>query len=498
MPDGSAMNESGRNSRGLVGLILLRALIVTLILLTAYPIFFEIPRTFYYIIAGTIVLSLGFLGLVKLIPLNINLCVQFFFDVAIVTAMIVVTGGEESLFPFFYALLIILASVYLGMRGALYVFFLSTLSYSVLLLYLSEQRSLPLMFIIYRFYFFTFLFVATTILSSILTERLKRRSDEFSQVRLTTEEILKSLPLEILTIDNSGNVVFSNIRSIERSKQIKEILDRGDAREKEIQLGPRSFIFVSQSIVNPESKLIGKLAIVTDVTELRKLQEDSKVAERVRLLAELGASFAHEIRNPLASICGSVEILASSSKPSKKLKHLSELILKEAQRVNGIIQDFLDFARIRPGTREKMLLGQLIDESIATLPRELIKSRKMKIIWQDDRSVWAWVDGERIKQVVQILLINGLEAIKDEGELRVSILGDDREVGIEVRDNGVGIKKEDLKRIFDPFYSGKKAGTGLGLAIAQRIVSEHNGRIEVKSRPGKGSAFVIWLPVGAV
>lgn len=492
------MIESGRHSRGLVGLILLRALIVTLVLLTAYPIFFEIPRTFYYIIVGTVVLSLVFFGLVRLLRRNLNLYVQFFFDIVIVTAMIVVTGGEESLFPFFYALLIIVASVYLGMRGAVYVFFLSTLSYSSLLLYLSDQRSLPLMFVIYRFYFFTFLFVATTILSSILSERLKRRSDEFSQVRLTTEEILKSLPLEILTIDNNGNIVFSNCRGAERTKQIKDILERGDTHEQEIQFGTRSFIFVSQSIVNPERKLIGRLAIVTDVTELRKLQEDSKVAERVRLLAELGASFAHEIRNPLASICGSVEILASSSRPSKKLKRLSELILKEAQRVNGIIQDFLDFARIRPAAREKVLVGQLINESIATLPRELIKSRKVKITWLDDRSVWAWVDSERIKQVVQILLINGLEAIREEGELKVSILADDRAVGIEVRDNGVGIKKEDLKKIFDPFYSGKKAGTGLGLAIAQRIVSEHNGRIEVKSKPGKGSTFVIWLPVGAV
>ncbi len=331
-----------------------------------------------------------------------------------------------------------------------------------------------------------------------MTERLKKRSDEFSRVRLTTEEILKSLPLEILTIDNSGNVIFSNIYSPERMNLIKEILNEGDSKEKEITFGDRSYIFMSQSIINPDNKLIGRLAIVTDVTELRKLQEESKVAERVKLLAELGASFAHEIRNPLASICGTVEVLASSIRSTRKYQKLTTLILKEAYRVNNIIRDFLEFARIRPANREKVILNELIDESINLVPRNLVSSKRVNILWHEDRKIWAWVDGERLKQVLLILLINAIEAIKDEGEIKVSLLVSDDEVGVEIKDTGVGINQDDLKKIFDPFYSTKKGGTGLGLAIAQRIVSEHNGRIDLKSKVGKGSTFTVWFPTSNV
>ncbi len=484
-----------KKAKDIYGLLFLRPLLVTFILFTAYPIFLEIPRLFYYIIFATIILTFIYLPLTKFLSSDLLLFIQFFIDSLIITAMVFVTGGEESLFPFLYALLIILASIYLGKRGALFVFIVSTIVYSFLLLYITQNKLLSTISILYRFYFFTTLFVAVTILSSILTEQLKRRSEEFSRVRLTTEEILKSLPMEILTIDHNGMVIFSNIHNSERIESIKRLLSQGDTKEREIKEGDRSYLFMSQSIINPENKLIGKLAILTDVTELRRLQEQSRIAERMKLLAELGASFAHEIRNPLASICGSVEILSGALKRNRRFSKLATLILKEAHRVNGIIRDFLEFARIKPAQREKIVLGELIGEAIQSLPQNLLLSKKINIIWDEKRKVWAWVDGERIKQVLLILLINAIEAIKDQGEIKINVIAGDREVVIEIKDNGVGIKREDLERIFDPFYSTKKGGTGLGLAIAERIITEHNGRIEVKSQVGKGSTFSVYLPV---
>lgn len=486
--------DSDKTSKTRYGFLLLRPLIIAFVLISGYPIFFEIPRTFYFIIAVSVILTIIYFLSSRIIPATIHLHVQFFFDVLIVTAMIIVTGGEESLFPFFYALLIIASSLFLHARGALYVFFLSTLTYSLLLIYIAEKSAIPTIYLVYRFYFFTFLFVVVTILSSVFTERLRKGREEVSKVRLTTTEILKSLPVEILTLDSAGNILFSNIEDSARIEIVKEIMYEGESKEKEITLNNRQYIFVTQPIVNPEHRLLAKLAFLKDVTELRKLQEQSKLAERIKLVAELGASFAHEIRNPLASICGSVEILAQGIRKKSKYEKLTTLILKEASRVNGIIKDFLEFARVRPSAKENVRISELVDESISALPKNTKNIKQVRIQRKMNKKIFAWVDSERIKQAISAILINAFEATMEKGAIRVYVRSRRKEVGIEIRDSGAGIPQKEIERIFDPFYSTKKGGTGLGLAIAQRIVGEHNGYITVDSKPGKGSTFSIWLP----
>jgi two-component system, NtrC family, sensor histidine kinase PilS len=245
----------------------------------------------------------------------------------------------------------------------------------------------------------------------------------------------------------------------------------------------------------------GVVAVFTDLTEARRMREQLRRADRLAGVGELAASIAHEIRNPLASIRGSVEILAGELELEGNQDQLLQLILKESARVNRIIEDFLHFARVRPPQPRPVALGQFLPDVVLQLNQHVMAhGGDVDVRWSltpDDLAVHA--DPEQFVQVILNLAINACEAMHYRGELRLRAAADeDGWCVCHVADTGPGLDLELCEQIFQPFVTTKKQGTGLGLPIVARIVHGHGGTVEAANGSQGGAVFTVRLPLAAV
>jgi two-component system sensor histidine kinase HydH len=230
--------------------------------------------------------------------------------------------------------------------------------------------------------------------------------------------------------------------------------------------------------------------------QLQASFEQLRRADRLSAMGELSAGLAHEIRNPLGSIEGAVQILRRKQLANETKEEFGDLAQRELDRLNDIVNRFLRFARPQPPRRlpsDPMLLLQ----SVSKLTGETAKMAKVQIRIESASQIPATsIDQEQIKQVLLNLVINAIQSMPTGGEVVLRAISDADNVRIEVQDQGVGIANEDLERIFNPFFTTRQEGTGLGLSIAERIVTQHGGRIEVHRNPTQGMTFGILLPRG--
>ncbi len=241
----------------------------------------------------------------------------------------------------------------------------------------------------------------------------------------------------------------------------------------------------------------GAVAVFTDLTEVRRMQEHLRRADRLAGVGELAASIAHEIRNPLASIRGSVEILAGELDLEGHQAQLLKLILKESGRVNKIIEDFLNFARLRPAQARALPLPSFLAD-IALLVRQHVTASDGAVDVQctvDPPHLAVLADPEQLIQVLLNLAINGCEAMQYRGVLNVTARSNGDWCIIEVTDEGPGLDPEVRSQVFTPFVTTKKHGTGLGLPMVARIVHGHGGTVEANNRPQGGAIFTLRLPL---
>ncbi len=231
-----------------------------------------------------------------------------------------------------------------------------------------------------------------------------------------------------------------------------------------------------------------------------KIEEQLRRAERLSALGELSAVLAHEIRNPLGSIRGTTEILRDDFRPGDRNYEFLEILLKEADRLNRVVEDFLGLARPLPVERETCDLMAELTEVVALVAGEA-QGRGVKLILAPAELPPVHGDRERLRQVFLNLILNGIQASARGGSLtitpscRTSHENGPAAIELAFADTGEGMEPERLKRIFEPFFTTKPDGTGLGLAIAQKIVESHGGRIDVASEKGRGTTFTVKLPV---
>ncbi|GAB4552830.1 MAG: ATP-binding protein [Geothermobacteraceae bacterium] len=227
--------------------------------------------------------------------------------------------------------------------------------------------------------------------------------------------------------------------------------------------------------------------------QLLAAEEQLRRADRLSALGELSAGLAHEIRNPLGSIRGTAEIVRDGVPEESHLREFADILLREVDRLNRVVQDFLDFARPEQPGEDRVDLNRLVDEVLALTGRMLAKSQ---IEVRFDRGDLLLCRGrsEQLRQVLLNLVINAHQAMPAGGTLALSTRCDGQRARLKVQDTGAGIAPENLERIFDPFYTTRSNGTGLGLAITARIISGHRGTITVDSTPGQGALFTIELP----
>ena len=250
------------------------------------------------------------------------------------------------------------------------------------------------------------------------------------------------------------------------------------------------------------------ITIGEDITEWKKAEERIAQAEKLAAIGTLAAGVMHEINNPLATIAAAAESLEMQVSEGRmaadalvpELRAVLQLIVQEVSRCSGIVDGLLDFSRPRPARREPVLVNALVERTLFLLKHHA-RFKTLRVVTRlDDGAPTVLGNDEQLIQVLMALLLNAMDAMdagRDAGEIRVRTGAvDSGQVLVEVADDGVGIRREELPRIFEPFYTTKPVGrgTGLGLSVCYAIVSDHGGRIEVRSTFGRGSAFRVLLP----
>lgn len=475
------------------GLIILHPLLVTFILLSSYPIIHNIPTPFWFIILSSFMLAVVFLLLQNFLSEEVLYYIIFLSDIPLIGAMIYYAGGIESIFPLLYVLLIILSSLYIFRKGA-YIISLCTVLF-ILCLVFFENRGVEyeIQELAYRFYIFGLLFLFTGILSGALSERYQKRSEEAVRLRITTEEMLNSIPSGIITVDQQGTIIHTNIEEGELRTRVhlhiaRFLHDKNVPRSIELKVENRYYVLACARIYDSKAGL----GILQDYTDIRALEEKLRISEQTKTLAQLGGALAHEIRNPLASIRGSLEVIREAEM-NKEALHFINMALKESIRLNDIVTDFLNYSQFTPVMKNPLRISEVISEALADVVQRIDATRMS--IKRIDNDFQILGDLNKLKSAIANIVINAFEASPIKSEIVITSRTSGSEGIVTVRDYGKGIPEGLVQRIFDPFYTSKKGGTGLGLAIVKNIVAAHGGHVEVNSRVDEGTTFSIRLPL---
>lgn len=513
----------------LKALITFRVVFATLLLGSFYLFsgYRKIPSTFtisYLIISlyiATIVYSL-LLGRVK--KLVLFAYTQLVLDVLFEIILIYITGGIESWFSFTLILTVISSSIVLNKKAGYFIATLSSISYGILInlqfyniLPIITERVIDEKNYLYNIFVHTIAFYLTAYLSGYLSSRLEKTVQKLEEKVLDlrdleyfNREVIEGLPSGLFTTDLSGKVLTFNraaerITGVKKEDLIGQRIDsllpyfkfpfsEGRTEETIFVSGVQKIIGLGVSPFRGiDESTKGFIGIFQDLTQLKRLEAEMKQKEKWAAIGELSSNIAHEIRNPLASLKGSIEMLKEDSTPSNYKKKLMEIALSEMDRLNKIITDFLTYSRPTPPEFKKVDLHGLLDDTIELL-KNVDQSKNISIQKNYNGVLEINADPQKIRQVFWNLGINAVEAMPEGGEIAITTKSNGDHVEIVFEDSGPGIDAKDVEKIFYPFFTTKEQGTGLGLAIAYRIIEEHNGKIRAESAIGKGTSFNIILP----
>jgi len=335
------------------------------------------------------------------------------------------------------------------------------------------------------------------------------------------DEVVTNLPVGLIATDRKGRIAFFNptaekitglhFESVHGKDAdqvlpqhwcgLEQSLRQGQAvveQEMECNFGGRSVpVSVSASrIINEENEFVGKILILRDLGEVRKLQEEVRRREKLAALGRLAGGVAHEIRNPLSSIKGLATYFGGKFPDSSEDKKAAAVMVREVDRLNRVVSELLELARPSELKPRPTDINELLAHSMRLVQQDAeAKNIKLDLVTADHLPL-IFADPDRISQCLLNLYLNAIQAMGAGGRLSVKSLPADRgSIRIEIADTGAGINTVDLKKIFDPYFTTKSAGTGLGLAIVHKIIEAHRGEIKVKSAPGKGTVFSILLPL---
>ncbi len=512
-------------------LISFRAVFVTLLLGSAYMFkvdyFYARPEAISWYIISLYLLTIVYsLLLTRVGNLFFFTYVQLIGDVLAEIALIYLTGGIESWLSFVLILTVLSSSIVLNKKAGYVIASLGSILYGLLLdLQFYNLLPVPHEFVSSEREFFYNIFVhilalyITAYLSGYLSyrlektvEKLEEKDGHLKDLEYFNLKVIESLPSGLFTTDMAGDVLVFNraaekITGRGREKVIGKKIDaalpflefplrEGRRMEGLLEGGGDSRKIIGITITALEDlsgNETGYIGVFNDLTQLKTLEMEIKQKEKWAAIGELSANIAHEIRNPLASMRGSIEMLREDKIPGKHRGKLMEIALREMERVNNIITDFLTYSSPRPPEMQKVDVHLLLDETLSLLRNRTQERGNVRIRREFDGPLYLVADPQKIRQVFWNLGLNSIEAMKEGGELAVSTKDAHDTVRIVFTDTGPGIAPSNVEKIFYPFFTTKDQGTGLGLSIAYRIIEEHKGRLLVKSVPGINTTFEIIL-----
>ncbi|MFZ3122039.1 MAG: ATP-binding protein [Thermodesulfovibrionales bacterium] len=451
---------------------------------------------------------------------------QIFMDVAAVNVLIYLTGGIESWFSFIMLLTVMSASAVLNRKAGYVIATFSSILYGVMI-DLQYYKLLPIKYdpvlnekdFLYNIFVHISAFYMMAFLSGYLSSRLEKTTialeqtdSDLKELSLFNKELIESIPSGIFTTDIGGSILIFNkaaqdITGITRERaqglRIAEVLpfigsisetDRIENTIRHHRDGERVIGLRVSSLEGIAGELTGFIGVFQDITMLKKMEMDIKHKEKWAAIGELSANIAHEIRNPLASLKGAIEMLREDRAAKEQKERLTEIALEEMERLNEIITDFLMYSTPRAAEFSAFDLNFMLDDTLELLKNTASARNDISITKDFDMPLYVNADRQKMHQVFLNLGMNALEAMPDGGELSVSTKRSSNSFEVVFKDTGIGISQENIEKIFYPFFTTKDEGTGLGLAIAYRIIEEHKGKINVISNPGEGTVFKVIIP----
>jgi two-component system sensor histidine kinase PilS (NtrC family) len=541
--------------RRLAALIAIRLVIATVLLGSAVIVQLREPDVssidpFFFLIGLTYAVSLVSIGSLRFVDRFHWLTdVHFAIDALLVSALVLLTGGVQSFFTILYMLPIVAASALQLRRGSLQLAALSTILFIGVVMaqyfhaegYLSLPRQVsitvtlpPAQIAQYTVALNTFGFFFVALLSGSLAERARRgeaklvqATEEIADLQAFNQYVLDNLVSGLTTADAANRVVTFN-RSAMLITGRHGALPIGEQAAAVLQLPAEFARNITQDLARVRSMRIdyrfqradgrvidlglsvaglplpdgsrGYIYTFQDVTEVKRFEENARLQQRLAAVGEMAAGIAHEIRNPLASMSGSMQMLKDELPLTADQAQLMDIVLKESERLNQTIKSFLAYARPQRISAQRLDLRAIVHETAMLLRNSTeVEDRHTIEVEPSSDPVMIDADEAQIRQIIWNLATNGLRAMPSGGRLRLIAVRDPgtQQAVLRVEDEGVGIPPEELDAIFQPFRGSFGKGTGLGLAIVHRIVTDYHGQIDVKPRPGGGTVFRVSFPAAA-
>ena len=455
----------------------------------------------------------------------------FLFETVFITYLIYYTGINQSIFLFMYLVNIILCGFVFQRRGAFILSLWTSVLFSFLLIVGPEIKGQTLFFAVGLN---NLAFFAVAALSGYLSEQLNFMGTALSQQRKDIRAlrnlntlILDNIATGLITVDDTFHILQSNRAALDildcgpkpiLGKDLESVVpgltDRAKAltaespkaRSERFDLnfpvagGERLVLEITVSALPVDSAINGYIFTFQDLTKFRRLEFQMRQSEKMAAVGQLAAGIAHEIRNPLASISGSIQLLGGSfSSRQEEEQKLMTIAMREVDRLNNLITEFLDFVRPDTLRDDPVDLNLLVRDIVEML--KLNKNLRHETVVSMDLHAKNEVGGHRdkLKQAFLNIIINAYQAMNDVTEPKLTIRTEDRDdkVVLRVRDSGCGIDEKGLRKIFEPFHTTKPKGTGLGLAVTHKIIESHGGKVFVESsqEPGnQGTEFILEFP----
>jgi two-component system sensor histidine kinase PilS (NtrC family) len=524
-------------------LMILRVTVITLLLGSLAVLQFhqnrQLTPAVYFIIATTYFLTIVYALVYNSIKdVLVFAYVQILGDVLLATAVVYSTGGLDSPFSFTYLFSIIAAGLILPRMGSIVFASLSGVAYGLVVgmqyygaILSAPARTYSISELVYNIFLTIVPFYPVGFLVSILSARLKLTKEELEEksidlqaLQALNESIVRSMADGMMTVGLDGRITGFNKAAEEitgrRASEvigmsfselfnwlgIETFFDDIEAARKlpyryDLKFeGPGKELILGitlSSLRNEKGDIKGLLGIFQDLTPMKEMEEEIKKKDRLAAIGELSAGMAHEIRNPLASLSGSLQVLKEDLQLSEDNTHLMEIALNEMDRLNNIVTQFLTYARPSAPLKELCDIASIVRDmaDLITNSREFRDGVEFKTELPETPLV-IWADPGQMRQILYNLALNALQSLQDAGTIRIKVFARGADIVIDVVDDGEGIQEEDINKIFYPFFSTKTGGSGLGLAIVYRIVEDHGGEIKVHSVPAGGTRFTISMPLG--
>ena len=542
-----------KNTRRLFVLIISRIVIVTLLL--SITIFIDIKKQvfnisqitlnfIYFISAAIYFFSIIYILLFKFVKdLKHNINLQITVDVILITFLIGLTGNTQIDYSLFYTLVIIYSVIFLGRRGGLIVASASSIFYG-LLLDLEFYKLMPFVSLVQHDYdlnstnvltnilvhivsFYVLAFLASFVVEQEKKTRLllEKKESEFNQLDLLFRSIVESVDTGVMTIDlqnmiKTFNHAAEEITGFSRAKvqdcKIEDVFPEfvpfltvemiKEQIQKRLEViitgktGNKVNLGLSISLlIGKNDNQIGNILIFQDLTKIKEMEKKIEKNKNMALIGELAAGWAHEVRNPLAAITGSIELLKQGLKLDGTDERLMQIILRGKDQLDSFARDFLLMARPVPVSRELVDLNEVVEEVLEHIKLNKDWISTIKIVKAFSSKVKVFANKEQVRQIINNLVLNAIQSMEEGGVLSIETKGvkleDKKEyTEIKVSDTGCGIKENDLKKIFEPFFTKKEKGTGLGLTIVSHLVDGYNGKIKIESTINQGTVCSVWLP----